>query len=166
MRLIRSSHLAPVLPLRPEEHELLPAPKLSTVDEVMTRDVVAVRPDTSLETVAEVLLEHGISGVPVVSATGRLLGLVSKTDLVRRQLVPQDEAEVVAGPGQHLVDGTTVAEVMTREVVSVHVGDSLADAAQVMAFTGVHRVPVLDAKGVMVGLVTTSDVVRWVAGLP
>jgi CBS domain-containing protein len=153
-------------PPREEDTESLPAPALCTVEDVMVRKVLTARPDTSLQTVAELMLENGISGMPVVDEDGRLVGMVSKTDLVRQQLGEDAGSTVRLPSGHHLVDGTTVEEVMTRQVLSVRPGSSLSEAAQIMVNEGVHRVPVVGPGDVLVGLISTSDVVRWVAGLP
>ncbi|HEX5748437.1 MAG TPA: CBS domain-containing protein [Archangium sp.] len=153
------------MPSPSELEEPLPAPALCTVGDVMSREVIAVNPDTSLQTAAELMLEHAISGMPVVDEQGRLLGMVSKTDLVRQRL-GEDESHVTLPSGQHLVDVTTVEDVMTRHVLIVPEKASLTEAAQIMVNAGVHRVPVVSTRGVLAGLVTTSDIVRWVAGLP
>lgn len=131
----------------------------------MSREVIAINPDTSLQTAAELMLEHAISGMPVVDEQGQLLGIVSKTDLVRR-LAGEDESGVMLPPGQHRVDVTTVEDVMTRHVLIVPEKASLTEAAKLMVNAGIHRVPVVSTRGVLAGLVTTSDIVRWVAGLP
>jgi CBS domain-containing protein len=149
----------------PEDASTLPAPQLCTVDEVMTRDVVSVRPDTSVETLAELMLERNISGLPVVDAEGRLVGLVSKTDLVRAQNAP-DDGSVSLPRGVHEVSGATVADLMSPRVLCVRTGAQLSEAARLMVDAGVHRLPVISRGGALQGMVSTSDVVRWVAGLP
>jgi len=149
-----------------EETEALPAPALSTVEEVMARQVIAVRPDTSLQLAAEQMLEQGISGMPVIDEEGQLVGMLSKTDMVRHQF---DDGEAPVGnlpAGQHLLEGTTVEDVMTPQVLAVWEGASLVDAAKIMINAGVHRVPVVSRSGFLVGLVSNTDIVRWVAGLP
>jgi CBS domain-containing protein len=148
------------------ESETLPAPAMSTVREVMRSDVIFVRPDTSLITVAELLLDHHISGVPVVDSDGRLVGVISQTDLLRRQVEEEGEAGPSLGAGLHLIDSAVAADVMTRKVLTVGQRDSVADAAKVMITAGVHRVPVVTKDDKLMGIVSTSDVVRWVAGLP
>jgi CBS domain-containing protein len=156
----------PSLPsvLRPDE---LPAPNLCTVEEVMTRNVVTVPFDMPLQAVAELLLDCGISGAPVVDDAGRVLGLVSKTDLVRWQMDDGEDLEQCGvAPGQDGVeDATTAEDVMTKGIVIVQAGTSLTQTAEVMAKAGVHRVPVVDPAGMVVGLVTSMDFVRWVAGV-
>jgi CBS domain-containing protein len=154
------------MPFYMEETEPLPVPALFTVGEVMVREVIAVHPDTSLQMAAELMLEHAISGMPVVDEQGRLQGMVSKTDLVRHGLAREDEAGMALPSGQHVLDGTTVADVMTRHVLIVPEGASLAEAAKIMVNAGIHRVPVVSTRGLLAGLISTSDIVRWVAGLP
>jgi CBS domain-containing protein len=84
-----------------------------------------------------------------------------------RRLTDDEETTVAQlPPGQHVDDGSTVEEVMTRQVLTVRAGASLTEAAKIMVNAGVHRVPVLTARGALAGLVSTSDIVRWVAGLP
>lgn len=165
MRAIQSIDLPPSLSFYREELESLPAPALSTVEEVMARDVLAVRPDMDLRTAAELLLENAISGMPVVDEQNQLLGMVSKTDMMRHRLENGEES-VSLSSDQHVLEDTTVADVMTRQVLTVLEGTSLVEAAKLMVTAGVHRVPVVSPEGALVGLVTTSDFVRWVAGLP
>lgn len=165
MRAIQPTDLPPSLSLYEEELESLPAPALCTVDEVMTREVLAVRPDTPLRTAAELLLENSISGMPVVDEQGQVLGMVSKTDVMRHRL-EAGEASVSLSSDQHILEDTTVEDVMTRQVLTVPAGASLVEAARILVHAGVHRVPVVSPRGVLLGLVTTSDLVRWVAGLP
>lgn len=143
-----------------------PASKPCTVEEVMTRNVVSVPADMPLQAVAEVLLDCGISGAPVVDDAGRVLGLVSKTDLVRWQMDEDDQdlPPFADEPGQPAEEAATAEDVMTKGIVVVQAGASLPEAAGVMAQAGVHRAPVVDAAGVVVGLVTSMDFVRWVAG--
>ncbi|QRO00468.1 CBS domain-containing protein [Archangium violaceum] len=166
MRAALLTDLPTVSSLYEEETEPLPAPALCTVDEVMVRNVIAVHPDTSLRTATELMLEHAISGIPVVDEAGLLVGMLSKTDLVRHQLDEESADSVTLPSDQHVLEDTTVEDVMTRQVLTVPAGASLAEAAKVMAIAGVHRVPVVAPGGALTGLVTTSDLVRWVAGLP
>lgn len=142
-----------------------PASRPCTVEEVMTRNVVSVPADMPLQAVADVLLDCGISGAPVVDDAGRVLGLVSKTDLVRWQM-DEDDQGLPPFAGPFVEDATTAEDVMTKGIVVVQAGASLSEAAGVMARAGVHRVPVVDAAGMVVGLVTSMDFVRWVAGQP
>ncbi|MCP3138201.1 CBS domain-containing protein [Pyxidicoccus xibeiensis] len=167
MQSIAQPQSIPGLPRFDARPDALPAPRLCTVEEVMTRNVVTVPYDMPLQAVADVLLDCGISGAPVVDDTGRVLGLVSKTDLVRWQMDGGDgEDPSDADSEQDVEAATTAADVMTKGIVVVQAGSSLPEAAGVMARASVHRAPVVDSAGMVVGLVTSMDFVRWVAALP
>jgi CBS domain-containing protein len=150
----------------PFEGSGLPAPDLCTVDEVMTRRVVSVRPDTSVETLAALMLERNISGLPVVDAHGQLVGMVSKTDVVRAQNSSNEDPMSPLPYGLHAVSGATVSDLMSPHVLAVPEGSPLSETARLMVEAGVHRLPVVTHKGALCGMVSTSDIVRWVAGLP
>jgi CBS domain-containing protein len=147
------------------------------VSEVMTANVLCVREDVSVATLMATLLERGISGVPVVDASGFPVGLVSKTDLVRDHHENGDTAEssplvvrtrsgaaYALGRGFH--EGfaqKTVAEIMTPVAFTLGERAPVSQAAALMAFEGVHRVPVVSADGRVVGILSALDVLRWLA---
>jgi CBS domain-containing protein len=148
------------------------------LSELMTTQVLAVRPDVSLEALADLLLERGISGAPVVDEAGRPVGVVSKTDLMRERLMAGDTEEVVAtgwhprrghfqvevGRGFHAEPPpASVSEVMTPAALTLSEDAPVAEAAAMMAFEGIHRVPVVASDGRVAGIVTSLDVLRWLA---
>jgi CBS domain-containing protein len=136
------------------------------VADVMTTDVVKVRPSMPLKEVAEVLIARGISGVPVVDAEGRVLGVVSETDilakeqgaveragLLHRLLSPDTRSE------QAKVEATTAAEAMTSPPVTTTPHATIAEAAATMLEHCVNRLPVVDGPSLR-GIVTRADLVR------
>jgi CBS domain-containing protein len=125
----------------------------TSVQAVMSRDVVCVTPGTGIDAVATLLIERGYSGVPVVDASGVPVGVVSKTDLVRasREIEPHER------------DERCVGDIMMPVAFSLAEDATLGMVASMMACEGVHRVPVVDAAGRIVGIVTTLDLVRWIA---
>jgi len=149
------------------------------LSEIMTVDVLAVRPDVSLEAFAGLLLERGIGGAPVVDEEGRPVGVASKTDLIGERLLAGDTEEalgpglqasrghyrVEVGPGFHAesLPRTTVADAMTHAAMSLSEDAPVAEAAVLLATRGMHRVPVTSGDGRVAGIVTSADVVRWVA---
>lgn len=148
------------------------------VTSIMTRDVLHVRPDVSLESLTELLLRTGLSRVPVVDARGKVVGMVSKTDLVERQQQRGDTGEMLAAviplrrggafeePGLHVHEaGATVADVMTREVVALPETATVADAAALMSTLQLHGVPVVSPAQRLLGMVSSLDILTWVAGL-
>jgi len=124
----------------------LPEADRISVTAIMSKDTICVDPELSLKALLQVLLERGISGAPVVDATGRPLGIVSKTDLLR----------------EPILDGK-VADIMTPASFTLSENASLARAAALMAFESVHRVPVVSSGGSVVGVVSALDIARWVA---
>jgi CBS domain-containing protein len=134
-------------------------PALQTcLREVMTRDVVCVGPDESAEDALRLLVEHGISGLPVVDAAGRPLGVLSRADLLEERLEALTEGE--------LGEPARVRDLMTQAALSLPESASVAEAAGLMAAYGVHRVQVVSAAGVLVGVVSPLDLLRWLTGTP
>jgi CBS-domain-containing membrane protein len=141
--------------------------------DIMTRDVVTVGPKASVQEVAALMAKHHISGIPVIAAGNRLLGIVSEGDLLER-------TEVGAEPrgkwwfegfrnAQDLADryvkahGAIVADVMTRQVATVHPDADLGEVANVLRVHRFKRVPVMQ-DGKLLGIVTRSDIVEAVSG--
>lgn len=114
------------------------------VDQLMTKDVITVTPDTSLRDVAALLVEKGVSGVPVVHAD-ELLGVVSEGDLLVK--------------AESKSEARTAGEVMTSPASTIADYASVATAAEKMAEGGVNRLPVTK-DGELVGIITRADVVR------
>ena len=149
----------------------------------MSKDIVSFRPDQRLLDVEEVLVRERITGGPVVE-DGVLVGVISRSDLVRQleverskveaanhSLDPFDRDEPFCSP---MAVSTAVAvrwaelkvrDVMLRDVVSVAPGDTLREAARMMAERGIHRVIVL-VGGQPIGALSALDVVRAAAAHP
>ena len=113
------------------------------VSEIMTTDVITVREEAAVEDAARLLARHRISGLPVVNRSGALTGVVTEYDLLAKQ-------------------GATVAEIMSRGVVSVSPETDAEEVAHLLANRRVRRVPVLDG-GRLVGIVSRSDLVQQIA---
>jgi CBS domain-containing protein len=120
------------------------------VREIMTTEVSTIAASASVEEAARRLSELRISGAPVV-AKGRILGVLSKSDLV--------DPESRAANG----DRPTVEQVMTPMVYAVRPADPVMLAVRLMAAEGIHRVVVVDQGGKLVGIVSTLDVVHALA---
>jgi CBS domain-containing protein len=112
--------------------------------DVMTPDPVTFRPDTSVHEAAQTLAENRISGAPVVTETGTIVGIVSEYDLIARP-------------------GSLVRDVMTRDVVSVPDTATLDRVRAVLVTQRLKRVPVVNAQGQLVGLISRADLVRELA---
>jgi CBS-domain-containing membrane protein len=120
------------------------------VADVMTSDVVFLRTQETLDEAWQILHFRGISGAPVLSSAGRLVGIASKADLAD----PRHRAHDVIGIVR------TVRDVMTRVVYAVRANDSLLGAIQLMIDEDIHRAIVVADDGSVVGIVTPMDVLR------
>jgi CBS domain-containing protein len=136
------------------------------VADVMTTDVVKVQPSMPLKEVAELLLSRGISGVPVVDAEGRVLGVVSETDILAKEqgsVDPRSLLHRLLSPGaraeQAKLDATTAAQAMTSPAVTIPPHATVAEAAAKMLEHCVNRLPVIDGPSLR-GIVTRADLVR------
>ena len=111
---------------------------------------------------AELLVEHGISALPVVDSTGRLVGIISEADLIALEARPDPRSQ--ATPLAPTAGSTprNVAEVMTRDVVVVSAQSEVAEAARAMLNNDVKRVPVMSGRRV-VGIVSRRDLVKVIA---
>ncbi|MFE9169712.1 CBS domain-containing protein [Streptomyces kebangsaanensis] len=137
----------------------------STVGEVMTRDVVTVRPDTPFKEITSVLSARGISAVPVADARGAPMGLVSEADLLRRQAEQPDKyGEQPAPPGwpheRSKARAENAAGLMTTPVVTARPDWPVARAARTMDHHRVRRLLVVDETDRIVGIVSRSDLLR------
>lgn len=131
--------------------------------EIMIRDVVTVAPGDSLRTAAELMLRHGINGLPVVAADGRVVGMVGIRDVLRVPTPSRSETPIfkwarLEDKARELAR-TRVEQVLARRVVSVDEQATIIEVAALMANRGVHPIPVL-RDGCLAGLVARADVVR------
>jgi CBS domain-containing protein len=138
------------------------------VKDVMTTDVVTVREDTSFKDTVELLVEHRISGVPVVDGDGRLVGLVTEADLVSKEAFDLRHrrplaavAELISGASRWSgkASGLTAGQVMTDRVVAVTPREDVRAVARRMLDLGVKRFPVVDG-GRLVGIISRQDLLR------
>ncbi|HEU4729583.1 MAG TPA: CBS domain-containing protein [Kofleriaceae bacterium] len=134
----------------------------------MTRGAISVRADLSQEQLVDLLLDQGISRVPVVDGDGRPIGVVSKTDLVTAQHEHGDTEVSQAGAGgrgRHVHEvGGIVRDIMTPVAFTLPETTSIGEAARRMLADNVHAVPVVSAENRVIGVVSATDIVAWVAG--
>jgi CBS domain-containing protein len=131
-----------------------PAPPkaASTVSSIMSSAPYCVHKDVGVDAIASLLLARGFSAVPVVDAAGHALGMISKTDLLRHAHA-RGATDARAG------------DVMTPLAFVVPEDRPIGAAAALMAAEGVHRLPVIDREGAVVGILSALDLVAWVGGL-
>ncbi|TVQ44859.1 MAG: CBS domain-containing protein [Gloeocapsa sp. DLM2.Bin57] len=149
-----------------------------TVAEVMTRDPITVTRETSLTEAIKIIAEKRISGLPVVDDNGKLVGVISETDLMWKEtgiepppyVMFLDSVIYLENPARyekevHKALGQTVGEVMTAKAISIDPQSSVKDAARLMHDKHVRRLPVVNEAAQVVGIITRGDIVRSMAGL-
>jgi CBS domain-containing protein len=127
------------------------------VSDLMQGDVRTVPPDAVVQDAAALLADSHISALPVVDGIGRMVGVISRTDI----LASEEEAEDKAAR-QTLFEGTFVRDLMTSPALTIAPEVDVKEAAQQMLYTGVHRLFVTTDDRV-VGVISTTDIVRAVA---
>ena len=132
----------------------------STVKDVMTTEVVAVRSETTFKELAAALRRYRVSALPVVDDAGRVLGVVSEADLLAKEALadPGPVAELVHRKDVRKAEGLTADELMTSPPVTASPDDPVEQAARMMHFMRVKRLPVVNSGGQLVGIISRADV--------
>ncbi|TCC31079.1 CBS domain-containing protein [Kribbella speibonae] len=137
-----------------------------TVSDVMTKGVVTVTEDTPFKVVAALLAEHRISAVPVRSRSGGVVGVVSETDLLRKEEFQRTPRRVLSWSrrtARSKARALTAGALMTSPAVTVEGGCTLDEAARLMAARGLTRLVVTDGDE-LIGIVARSDLLRAFLG--
>jgi CBS domain-containing protein len=140
--------------------------------DIMTKDVATVRPDTALADAIAIMLDRHVSGLPVVDRDGRLVGVLTEGDLLRRTETGTEPAharwlDFILGPGRLAAEyvrthGRQVENLMTEDVVTVAPETPLTDIVRLMESKRIKRVPVLRGD-TLVGVVSRADLLRPLA---
>ena len=142
--------------------------------QIMTRSVVTVAPDATILEAANTMLQHHVSGLPVVDAAGKLVGIVSEGDFIRRSEIGTQRKRsrwlrFVLGTGADATDyvrehGRKVSEVMTSEPLTIAEDATLEEIVTSMETNGIKRLPVMRGAE-LVGIVTRANLLQAVASL-
>ena len=143
--------------------------------DIMTRDVLCVRPDTSIEELSSILVKNEISGVPVVDDSGALYGIVTENDLISRNkrlhiptVVSFLDAAIYLESSKKFeqevkrLTATRVGDICSRKVITISEDTTVTDIATIMSEKKAHLLPVLRG-GKVVGIVGKRDMVKAVA---
>lgn len=142
--------------------------------QIMTKPVITVTPETTIVEAANIMLKQHISGLPVVDGAGKLVGIVSEGDFLRRAEIQTGRRRgrwlnLILGPGRSAIDfvhehGCKISEVMSPSPVTITEDTPLADITDLMEKYNIKRVPVLrDNK--IVGIVTRANLLQALASL-
>jgi CBS-domain-containing membrane protein len=135
------------------------------VDDVMTTSVVTVAPTAAYREVVDLLVAHRFSAVPVVDDFGRVTGVVSEADLLRKiEYAGDEEPRLFEGRRRRgeraRASARTAAELMSTPPVVALAGTSLVGATRLMDAEGVKRLPVVDDLGRLIGIVSRGDLLK------
>ena len=137
------------------------------VRDIMTTAVVTATADTSFQELVQLMLHHGVSGIPVVGGDGRPVGIVTEADLLAKEAYRSHRdrpADPLLGQTENTwaakSRGLRAADLMTAPVRTVRPDDPVRLTAARMIATGVNRFPVVDGDGRLVGIVSRDDVLR------
>ena len=150
------------------KHALERIRKSLKAGDVMTRKVVSVRLDTPLEEAAVVMAEHNVSGVPVLEKHGSVAGVISEHDFLKRMSQGETRsfmgilAECMASKGCAVlpIRGRTAADIMSSPAITVWEDTPASEIASLLTEKRIHRVPVIDREGLVMGMIARSDLLK------
>ncbi|MGA1869421.1 MAG: CBS domain-containing protein [bacterium] len=122
---------------------------LFTAKTAMSRNIIIIKEDTLIYDAMKILIDHNITGIPVVTDDMKIVGIVSEKDLLR----PLDNNESIGR--------LTVSCVMTRDVITFDEDDELIDICRCLVGNEFRRVPIL-SNGKLVGIITRRDVIKYI----
>ncbi len=143
--------------------------------EIMTRDVVTVKEDTTIEQLAKVFVDRNISGVPVLDDRGKLVGMVTEHDLINQNkklhiptvmrlfdaFIPLGGSDSIENEIKRM-SATTVGEICSRELITISGDTPLDEIATMMSEQGIHHLPVVH-EDKLEGVVDRHDVIEAIA---
>jgi len=136
---------------------------MPTASDIMNPDVLTIEADATVRRAAEVMLEHGLNGLPVVSHEGKVVGLVGIKDVLRMPQRGRGKSYLIFYPGferkARLMNKVTVSEVMSSPVVAISEDATLGEVTAIVLDRGIHPVPVL-RDNLLVGIIGRADLVR------
>lgn len=154
---------------------------MQTAKEIMTAPALSVRQEQSIKEVLELLAEKRISGLPVTSKEGKIIGIISDTDIIRYahsiNVIALSNLSGWVSPYANITDladirkgfkmlhTTLVSQVMTKKVHFAKEDDPVTEVARLMNKRKINRVPIVDKNEKLVGIIARSDMVQCMANL-
>jgi CBS domain-containing protein len=142
--------------------------------QIMTRPVITVTPETTMVEAANTMLQKHVSGLPVVDAAGKLVGIISAGDFLRRSEIGTQRRrgrwlKLILGPGKAATDfvhehGRKIAEIMTKSPLTITEDTPLEEIVELMEKNNVKRLPVMRGDKI-VGIVSRANLLQAVASL-
>lgn len=143
------------------------------IKDIMTKEVITVNEDDTVEKCANLLITHDLSGLPVLDSNGKVKGMVTEGDLIRRasRIEGPPVLEVLGGlfyleSPKKFIDklkksmGSIASEIMTEDVVTVDPDKQIEDAATLLVKHKIKRLPVIDNEGNLLGIISRKDIMN------
>ena len=143
--------------------------------DIMTKEVITVKPEMTIEELARLFTKHDISGAPVVDEAGGLIGIVTENDLIKMEqrlhiptIITIFDAVIYLGSSKKFEDdlkrmaATRVSDIYKRDVITITENTTLEEVATIMCEKDIHHLPVVK-KGKLMGIVGKKDVVRAIS---
>jgi CBS domain-containing protein len=143
--------------------------------DIMTKQVITVNPDTSIDEFAGLLIKHNISGAPIVDEKGHVIGIVTENDLIRKKsrlhiptIMRLFDAFIPLGTSRleeeiKRLAASTVDDICTANVITIDTDATIEDIATIMSEKNIHLLPVLH-KGKLTGIIGKRDLIKGIAG--
>lgn len=145
------------------------------IKDIMTREVITVREEDTVEKCANLLMTHDLSALPVVDEFGKVKGIVTEGDLIRRASRIKGPAalEVLGGifylesPSKYIDDlkrsmGSFAKDIMSKDIITVNPDMVIAEAATLLVKNKIKRLPVIDGEGNLIGIVSRKDIMGFI----
>jgi len=133
----------------------------TTVEEIMTKDVKIVKPEDNLRNALDVLSEYMITGIPVLE-NDKLVGIISEADIIKvmdvRKILDAKKDEIKLSELERI----KVKDIMSKDVIVITERELITDASELMYKHHVNRLPVLNEKKKLIGIVTKEDIIRGI----
>lgn len=149
---------------------------MKTAADIMTRDVITVTPSTGVKELARIFTENSISGAPVLNAVGKVIGVVTESDLIdqnKKVHIPTvisilDSFIYLESPDKleqemRKIAGATVADIFTADIVTVTEETPVDELATIMSEQSMHTLPVV-RNGELVGVIGKRDIIKTIIG--
>jgi len=119
------------------------------VKSIMTTDLITVKPSQNLSSIRQIFMDNAIHHLPVVNDEGKLVGILTTYDLWKNEIAPRDYSKVLA------------MDVMTVKMAKISPYDKIGTAAEIFLDNRFHALPIVDQKGILLGIVTSHDVLKY-----
>ena len=147
--------------------------KNKTAKDIMTSDVIVANQNDSIASVAKLLITEKIGGLPVVNEENKVVGIISETDILKKEKYIEAPRVVNFLQGLIFLDDVKnieedmkkiaaykVEDLMSKDIIKVHEDDKFDDIANIMIKKSINRVPVVDSNNILKGIICRYDIIR------